>query len=106
MLLFHETIGHKTLNTRPGYNGRTSIIAYASFVTSVRSRVLLSVAPLLPPVPVPRLHLQSEAIPQALEWGQVLINIRAAPINPADMFPTAGAEVWGTSLMLFHLHDS
>ena len=36
--------------------------------------------------------LKSEAIPQALEWGQVLINVRAAPINPADMFPTAGAE--------------
>lgn len=37
-------------------------------------------------------ELKSDAIPQTLEWGQVLINIRAAPINPADMFPTAGAE--------------
>ena len=37
-------------------------------------------------------ELKSEAIPQSLEWGQVLINIRAAPINPADMFPTGKEE--------------
>ena len=38
-------------------------------------------------------ELKSEAIPQALEWGQVLINIRAAPINPADMFPTGKEDL-------------
>ena len=28
----------------------------------------------------------SEPIPAELEWGEVLINVRAAPINPADLY--------------------
>jgi hypothetical protein len=36
-----------------------------------------------PPADV--LHLVPGRLPQALEWGEVLVNIRAAPINPADV---------------------
>jgi trans-2-enoyl-CoA reductase len=31
------------------------------------------------------LSVGSEAIPQALEWGEVLLSVRATPINPADL---------------------
>ena len=31
------------------------------------------------------LSVGSEAIPPALEWGEVLLSIRATPINPADL---------------------
>ena len=27
--------------------------------------------------------------PQGLEWGEVLISVRAAPINPADLYNAA-----------------
>ena len=32
------------------------------------------------------LELSCEPIPQALEWGEVLVSIRATPINPADLY--------------------
>jgi len=32
------------------------------------------------------LELGSEPIPAELEWGEVLINVRAAPINPGDLY--------------------
>ena len=31
------------------------------------------------------LALGAEAIPAALEWGEVLLSIRAAPVGPADL---------------------
>ena len=36
--------------------------------------------------PKESLELVCEPIPQALEWGEVLVSIRAAPINPADLY--------------------
>ena len=30
-------------------------------------------------------ELKSEAIPPTLEWGEILVNVRVAPMNPADM---------------------
>ncbi|KAK9829388.1 hypothetical protein WJX72_005534 [[Myrmecia] bisecta] len=39
------------------------------------------------------LELVSEALPPALEWGQVLVSMRAAPINPADVYT---AQMGGT----------
>lgn len=32
------------------------------------------------------LELGSEPIPAELEWGEVLVNVRAAPINPGDLY--------------------
>jgi len=32
------------------------------------------------------LELNSEAIPAELEWGEVLVNVRAAPMNPGDLY--------------------
>lgn len=31
------------------------------------------------------LELASEALPAALEWGEVLLSLRYAPVNPADL---------------------
>lgn len=31
------------------------------------------------------LELGTEALPQSLEWGEVLVSVRYAPINPADL---------------------
>ncbi|KAK3281133.1 hypothetical protein CYMTET_11062 [Cymbomonas tetramitiformis] len=36
--------------------------------------------------PKDSLELKSEAIPVELEWGEVLVNVRAAPINPGDLY--------------------
>ena len=33
-------------------------------------------------------ELKSEAIPGSLEWGQILLSVRAAPINPGDLLRT------------------
>ena len=38
-------------------------------------------------------EMTSEAIPETLEWGQILVNVRKAPISPADLDPFAGAAV-------------
>ncbi|XRB25437.1 J domain-containing protein [Pseudoscourfieldia marina] len=35
------------------------------------------------------LEIVSEAIPSELEWGEVLVNIRAAPVNPLDLYTVA-----------------
>jgi len=44
--------------------------------------------------PKESLDLECEPIPQALEWGEVLVSIRAAPLNPADLYDvkTGGAH--------------
>ena len=42
--------------------------------------------------------LSSAPIPATLEWGQVLVHVRASPINPADLAPSRGAEA-GSSLV-------
>lgn len=39
--------------------------------------------------PQESLEVVSEAIPAELEWGEVLVNIRAAPINPLDLHTVA-----------------
>ena len=39
-----------------------------------------------------KFELSSEAIPPTLEWGEVLVNIRVAPINPADVDASAMAK--------------
>ena len=31
------------------------------------------------------LEVGAEALPAALEWGEVLLSVRYAPINPADL---------------------
>jgi trans-2-enoyl-CoA reductase len=31
-------------------------------------------------------EMVSEAIPAELEWGEVLVNVRAAPVNPGDLY--------------------
>ncbi|QDZ23160.1 trans-2-enoyl-CoA reductase [Chloropicon primus] len=36
--------------------------------------------------PKESLELVCEPIPQALEWGEVLVSMRAAPLNPADLY--------------------
>jgi trans-2-enoyl-CoA reductase len=36
--------------------------------------------------PKASLELVCEPIPQALEWGEVLVSMRAAPVNPADLY--------------------
>jgi len=45
-----------------------------------------------------KFSLSSEPIPSTLEWGQVLLHIRASPVNPADLAPGTGAEA-GSSLV-------
>jgi len=42
--------------------------------------------------------LSSAPIPATLEWGQVLVHVRASPVNPADLAPSRGAEA-GSSLV-------
>lgn len=45
------------------------------------------------------LELVCEPIPQALEWGEVLVSVRAAPVNPADLFDVkTGGNVGGDPL--------
>ena len=44
-----------------------------------------------------RFVLSSAPIPATLEWGQVLVHVRASPVNPADLAPGRGAEA-GSSL--------
>jgi trans-2-enoyl-CoA reductase len=36
--------------------------------------------------------LSTTPIPATLEWGQVLVHVRASPVNPADLAPGRGAE--------------
>ena len=36
--------------------------------------------------------LSTTPIPNTLEWGQVLVHVRASPVNPADLAPGRGAE--------------
>ena len=38
------------------------------------------------------LGLTSQPIPAALEWGEILVNIRAAPINPGDVAAVGAAD--------------
>lgn len=43
-------------------------------------------------------QLAAGRLPTSLEWGEVLINIRAAPINPADVSDCAsGSAAPGTA---------
>lgn len=42
------------------------------------------------------LTLRSEPIPAELEWGQVLVSFRAAPINPADLYTIQTGGLYGT----------
>ena len=51
--------------------------------------------------PKESLELVCEPIPQALEWGEVLVNIRAAPINPGDLYSvaTGGAGSFGSEVL-------
>ena len=41
------------------------------------------------------LTLRSEPIPAELEWGQVLVSFRAAPINPADLYTIQTGGLYG-----------
>ena len=43
--------------------------------------------------------LSSAPIPATLEWGQVLVHVRASPVNPADLAPGRGAEA-GSSVVV------
>jgi len=49
--------------------------------------------------PKESLELICEAIPQALEWGEVLVSMRAAPVNPGDLYDvqTGGGTHLGSS---------
>jgi trans-2-enoyl-CoA reductase len=42
--------------------------------------------------------LSTTPIPNTLEWGQVLVHVRASPVNPADLAPGRGAEA-GSNLV-------
>jgi Alcohol dehydrogenase GroES-like domain len=47
------------------------------------------------------LAVTTEPIPVELLWGEVLVNIRAAPINPADLYTVAtGGSYAGNHLSL------
>lgn len=65
------------------------------------------------PVPLPRIRahvvrcsgagaarevlaVDAEELPAELEWGQVLVSIRCAPINPADLYTVATGGSYGT----------
>ena len=37
----------------------------------------------------------SEALPAALEWGEVLITLQLAPINPADLYTARTGGIYG-----------
>lgn len=41
------------------------------------------------------LSVEAEPIPAELEWGQVLVNVRAAPIGPADLYTVATGGLYG-----------
>ncbi|KDD73779.1 hypothetical protein H632_c1844p0, partial [Helicosporidium sp. ATCC 50920] len=43
----------------------------------------------------PLLSLSAEALPAGLEWGQVLVSMRFAPVNPADTYSIASGGVYG-----------
>ena len=43
--------------------------------------------------------LSTTPIPNTLEWGQVLVHVRASPVNPADLAPGRGAEA-GSNLVV------
>ena len=37
--------------------------------------------------PAEAFEVKSDALPPSLEWGQVLINVKAAPVGPNDIHP-------------------
>ena len=39
--------------------------------------------------PAEAFEVKSDALPPSLEWGQVLINVKAAPVGPTSMFEVA-----------------
>ena len=41
------------------------------------------------------LELVSEPLPAALEWGEVLVTLQVAPINPADLYTARTGGVYG-----------
>ncbi|KAI7836141.1 hypothetical protein COHA_009971 [Chlorella ohadii] len=43
------------------------------------------------------LELGAEALPQSLEWGEVLLSVRYAPINPADLYTIQTGGMYGPS---------
>ena len=47
-------------------------------------------------LPKEALTLDTVPIPSELEWGQVLVSIRAAPINPADLYTIQTGGLYGT----------
>ena len=42
------------------------------------------------------LSMATEPLPVELEWGEVLLSIRAAPINPADIYTVQTGGMYGT----------
>ena len=54
------------------------------------------------------LEVVSEALPAALEWGEVLMTMQFAPINPADVYTARTGGVYGdqqSSLPFVAGHD-
>lgn len=47
-------------------------------------------------LPKEALTLDTTPIPAELEWGQVLVSIRAAPINPADLYTIQTGGLYGS----------
>lgn len=41
------------------------------------------------------LELVSEPLPATLDWGEVLVSMQYAPINPADMYTARTGGVYG-----------
>ncbi|PSC70227.1 trans-2-enoyl-reductase [Micractinium conductrix] len=48
-------------------------------------------------VPSEVLAVEAEALPQGLEWGEVLLSIRYAPVNPADLYTVQTGGTYGES---------
>jgi trans-2-enoyl-CoA reductase len=42
------------------------------------------------------LEMGTEALPAELEWGEVLVSMRAVPINPADIYTIRTGGMYGT----------
>jgi NADPH:quinone reductase-like Zn-dependent oxidoreductase len=45
--------------------------------------------------PKDALTLSSVALPAELEWGEVLLSVRAAPVNPADLYTLSTGGLYG-----------
>ena len=49
--------------------------------------------------PTVTMTVGAEPIPAGLEWGQVLVSMRAAPISPADTYTAATGGALGADVM-------